>query len=87
MAYENLKLKIAALSGEIYLARVNKNGMMSESRRIATDDCIAATTEWFIKNKKNVVVFEEQCNGLQPSLFYTDDADKSKRIEAILNED
>lgn len=31
MAYENLKLKIAALSGEIYLARVNKNGMMSES--------------------------------------------------------
>ncbi|EPR7326218.1 DUF7446 family protein [Listeria innocua] len=38
MAYENLKLATAAISGDIYLTRILKNGVMSDNRRIITDE-------------------------------------------------
>lgn len=86
MAYENLELVIAGLSGEIYLAKVNKSGAMSDSRRIATEDCQRATAEWFMKNKKKMVRFGADSTGKKPTLFYTDDVDKAKRILDILQE-
>ena len=81
MAYEKVKLVCAALSGDIYMARVDK-GVMSDSRRIATDDVLVAATEWFIKNKKKMIGYEGG-----HKLFYTNDEDKAKRILEILKED
>lgn len=86
MAYEKVQLVVASVSGDVYLARVDNNGIMSTSnRRVATDDVLRATTEWFIKNKRNKVDFEGETP--EHTLFYTNDADKRRRILAILNED
>ncbi|MBG9603943.1 hypothetical protein ABE25_17825 [Cytobacillus firmus] len=87
MPYENLKLVVAALSGEIYLARINKNGFMGDSRRIATDDCLRATTEWFMANNKKMIAYDHNSKGKKPSLFYTDNLAKAERILEILQED
>lgn len=87
MAYEKLNLVYALMSGEIYLTRILKNGAMSDSRRIITKECIRATTEWFIGNKKVMVAYPEQADGKQPTLFYTDDKDKAKKILEILKEE
>ncbi len=86
MAYEKVQLVVASVSGDVYLARVDNNGIMSTSnRRVATDDVLRATTEWFIKNKRNNVDFGGETP--EHTLFYTNDADKRRRILAILNED
>ncbi|EGO2889887.1 hypothetical protein IT795_002446 [Listeria monocytogenes] len=45
MAYENLKLANAAISGDIYLTRILKNGVMSDNRRIITNECLSAKHE------------------------------------------
>lgn len=87
MAYENLQLVIAGISGEIYLAKVNNDGAMSDSRRVATADCQRATAEWFMSNKKKMISYGVDSKGKKPTLFFTDDADKSKRILEILQED
>jgi hypothetical protein len=87
MAYENLNLVVAALSGDIYLARINKNGFMGESRRIATEDCLRATTEWFMKNDKSMIAYNHNTKSKKPSLFYTDNPDKADRILEIMQED
>ena len=87
MAYENVKLVLAGLSGEIYMARMNKSGFMGESRKIATEDCLRATTEWFMKNKKKVIHYGELPNGEKPHVFYTSDSEKANRIIQILKED
>lgn len=82
MAYEKVELVYAMMSGEIYMARVN-NGLMSTSnRRIATQDVLRASTEWFIGNKKNMIGYEDG-----HKIFYTCDEDKAERILAILQED
>ena len=86
MAYENLQLVVAGMSGEIYLTRILKNGTMSDSRRVITEDCLRATTEWFMSNKQKGFKFESIKPGIEPHLFYTDDSDKAKRIIAILKE-
>lgn len=86
MAYENLKLVVAMLSGDIYLARILKDGSMSDSRRIATDDCLRATTEWFMANNKKMISYSEDSNGKKPTLFYTDDKEKAQKILEILQE-
>ncbi|MFC6292490.1 hypothetical protein BHU61_06620 [Macrococcus epidermidis] len=53
MAYEKVKLVVAFMTGEIYMARISDKGIMdNKNRRIATDDVLNATAEWFIKNKK-----------------------------------
>lgn len=83
MAYENLELVYAMMSGDIYLTKVNKGGIMSTSqRRVATEDVLRATTEWFIGNKKTMIIYE---GGHR--LFYTNDESKAERIMAILKED
>lgn len=84
MAYENLHLVIAGVSGEIYLTRLNKNNSMSESRKIATKECLRATTEWFMKNNKYMISYETQVENQNPTLFFTDDSEKAKLILKIL---
>lgn len=81
MAYEKVKLVCAAINGDIYMARVDK-GVMTNSRRVATEDVLAATTEWFIKNKKKMIGYKGG-----HKLFYTKDEDKAKRILEILEEE
>lgn len=87
MAYEKVKLVVAGLSGEIYMARMNKSGFMSASRRVATEDCLRATTEWFIANKKKSIRYGSTDDGRKPSLFFTMDQEKAKRILEILEEE
>lgn len=60
MAYENVELVIAMLSGDVYMARINKDGSMdTRNRRIATDDVLRAAGEWFIANKKAAAHFKD----------------------------
>ncbi len=87
MAYENVKLVLAGLSGEIYMAKMNKSGFMGEGRRIATEDCLRASTEWFMKNKKKMISYPGLSTGEHPHVFYTADKEKAKRIIEILKED
>ncbi|EAC6754861.1 hypothetical protein K5L52_000602 [Listeria monocytogenes] len=54
MAYENLKLVNASISGDIYLTRMLKGGTMSDNRRIITDECLKATASWFLSNDRKV---------------------------------
>lgn len=86
MAYNDVRLVVAGVSGEIYMARVLKDGLMSTQRRKATDDCLVAATEWFMQNKKKMLQYEENSKGKKPTLFYTDDPEKAKRILDILEE-
>lgn len=59
MAYEKVKLVYAMLSGDIYMARIEKEGIMdTKNRRVATNDVLRATAEWFIGNKKTVAHFK-----------------------------
>lgn len=87
MAYEQVKIVVAGVSGEIYMARALKNGLMSDSRRIATDECQAAVAEWFMTNNKKMLQYAKQRSGATPTLFYTGDAEKAKRILEILGEE
>lgn len=58
MAYEKIKLVFAAISGDIYMARVNNGTMDTRNRRIATQDVMRASAEWFIGNKKTIAHFD-----------------------------
>ena len=85
MAYENLELVYAMISGDIYLTKVNKGGVMSTSqRRVATNDVLRAATEWFIGNEKTMIGYD---GGHR--LFYTNDESKAERgvigIPRVLN--
>lgn len=84
--YKNLQLVTAMMSGEIYLAHMNKSGFMGERRRVITDECLRATTEWFMANKKSGFRFESVRENEHPHLFYTGDKNKAKRIIKILKE-
>ncbi|EAF4459108.1 hypothetical protein CYH18_14610 [Listeria monocytogenes serotype 1/2a] len=86
MAYENLKLVNASISGEIYLTRILKNGVMSDNRRIITNECLAATADWFLANDKKHTNWEA-INDVHPHLFFTGDLSKAERIKAILEEE
>lgn len=87
MAYEKVKLVVAGLSGEIYMARVNKDGGMSDSRRIATEDCLRAATEWFMANDKKMIRYNSLNENETPALFFTKDTEKAKKILDILQEE
>ncbi|HAX1514292.1 TPA: hypothetical protein JX898_001354 [Enterococcus faecium] len=52
MAYENLQLVVAGVSGDIYLAKAKDGIMDTNYRRVATNDVLVATTEWFIRGKR-----------------------------------
>lgn len=87
MAYEKVKLVVAGVSGEIYMASINNDGTMSMKRRKATDDCQRATTEWFMTNRKKMVQYGGDGESNKPTLFFTNDSEKAKRILAILEEE
>ena len=87
MAYEKINLLVAGVSGEIYMAAINNDGTMSMKRRKVTDDCKLATAEWFMKNRKKMVQYGGDEEGKKPTLFFTDDSEKAKRILAILEEE
>ncbi|EAE6298048.1 hypothetical protein BFE06_08175 [Listeria monocytogenes] len=86
MAYENLKLANAAISGDIYLTRILKNGVMSDNRRIITNECLAATADWFLANDEKYTNWEA-IDDAHPHLFFTCDLSKAERIKAILEEE
>lgn len=86
MAYEKVKLVYAMMSGDIYMARVNNGIMDTTNRRVATQDVLRASTEWFIGNDKQMIQYEGDETG-KPTLFYTKDTDKIEQIKAILLED
>lgn len=83
MAYENIKLVVAGVSGDIYLAKAKDGIMDTNYRRVATDDVLSSATEWFRKNKKASVHFEGLDSNIH-SLFYTNDEEKAKKILDIL---
>lgn len=85
MAYENLDLVVAGISGDVYLAKVKDGIMDTNYRRVATNDVLRATTEWFAINNKKAIQYEADENG-RHSLFYTNDPEKADRIIAILKE-
>lgn len=86
MAYENLKLVLAGMSREIYLAKILKDGTMSDSRRVVTEDCLRASAEWFMSNDKKMIAYGSHDEGIRPSLFFTKDKEKAERILKILEE-
>lgn len=83
MAYENIKLVVAGVSGDIYLAKAKDGIMDTKYRRVATDDVLISATEWFRKNKKTSVHFEGLDENIH-SLFYTNDKEIAKKILDIL---
>lgn len=87
MAYENLKLLVAGMSGEIYLSKTLQSGLMGDSRRVITDECLRATTDWFMSNKHKRIRSETILPNKEANLFFTDDKEKAKKIIAILKEE
>lgn len=56
---EQIELVTAALSGDIYMAEIEKNGTMNvETRKLATEDVLRAAAEWFISNKETEINFD-----------------------------
>lgn len=86
MAYEKLKLRNAMMSGEIYLAREESNGVMSSNRRVITDEVLSATADWFLFNKEKCIEWAAIDEETHPHLFFTTDQEKAKQIKAILEE-
>lgn len=87
MAYEKVELVVAGVSGDVYMANILRDGVMGSKRRIATDECLRATTEWFMVNKKKMISYGGSKVGVVPSLFFTDNKEKADRILAILQEE
>lgn len=54
----DIQLVIAAVTGDIYMADIEEEGMMNTFyRRVATKDVQIAMAEWFIKSEKNEIKF------------------------------
>lgn len=84
---KDIELVLAAVSKEIYMTKRLKSGMMSDTRKIVTDDVLRAATEWFMSNKKTAISFEARNSMVNPTLMYCDNPDKIKRIVEILKEE
>lgn len=87
MAYEKARLVVAGVSGNIYMTQVLKDGLMSDKRREVTNECLGASTEWFMRNGKKMVQYPSTEKGEKPTLFFTNDQGKAKRILEILEEE
>ena len=81
----NLKLVVAAISGEIYLTRILKNGTMSEKKREVTTEAVTTVMEWFMWHKHHTIN-SKKANGEKVWLFFTEDKEKAKQIHEILKE-
>ena len=81
----NLKLVVAAISREIYLAKVLKSGLMGEQRKEFTQEATNAVMEWFMLTKTKGLSMNVNAGG-KTYLFHTCDTEKADRILAILRE-
>ena len=81
----NLKLVVAAISGEIYLAKILKSGLMGEQRKEFTNDCVRAVMEYCMAKKLKQIRMTAKDDSCV-FLFHTADGEKADRILAILKE-
>lgn len=86
MVYENLKLVVAAISGDIFLTKASDGIMDVDSRRLVTDEVLSAATEWFRANNHKAINFSGLDNNVH-NLFYTSDPEKAEKIKAILKDE
>ena len=82
----NLKLVVAALSGEIYLTKVLKSGLMGSQRKEFGKETRRATMEWFMVSKTKQVAMVAD-DGSKVYLFHTANQEKADRILAVLQEE
>ena len=81
----NLKLVVAAISGEIYLTKILKSGQMGSQRKEFGKETRRAVMEWFMVSKTKQVAMTAN-DGSKVYLFHTTDSEKADRILAILRE-
>ena len=81
----NLKLVVAAISGEIYLTKILRSGQMGSQRREFGKETRRAVMEWFMVTKTKQVAMTAD-DGSKAYLFHTADSEKACRILAILRE-
>ena len=77
-----MKLVVAAISKEIYLAKILKSGMMSDSKREFTTEAVRSVMEWFLLNKHKVINMKKH-DGEKVWMFCTEDKEKAERILSI----
>ena len=82
----NLKLVVASISKEIYLTKILKSGMMSDSKREFTTEAVRSVMEWFLLNKHKVINMKKH-DGEKVWMFCTEDKAKAVRILSIIEED
>ena len=81
----NLRLVVAAISGEIHLTKILKSGQMGSQRKEFGKETRRAVMEWFIVSKTKQVAMTAD-DGSKVYLFHTADQDKADRILTILQE-
>ena len=81
----NLKLVVAAISGEIYLTKILKSGQMGSQRKEFGKETRRAVMEWFMVSKTKQVAMTAD-DGSKVYLFHTSDSEKADRILSILQE-
>lgn len=82
MKIENIKLVVACISKDIYMAKINKDSMMDiDNRRVATEEVLRAAAEWFIANRKTLCKF----NGYGTLAWIPDNGHTTEEIKAHLN--
>ncbi|EMZ6985494.1 hypothetical protein AADH56_000862 [Staphylococcus pseudintermedius] len=82
MKIENIKLVVASISKDIYMAKINKDSTMDiDNRRVATEEVLRAAAEWFITNQKTLCKF----NGYGTLAWIPDDRHTTEEIKAHLN--
>lgn len=80
-----MKLVVAAISKEIYLTKILKSGMMSDSKRKFTTEAVRSVMEWFLLNKHKVINMKKH-DGEKVWMFCTEDKEKAERILSIIEE-
>ena len=80
-----MKLVVAAISKEIYLAKILKSGMMSDSKREFTTEAVRSVMEWFLLNKHKVINMKKH-DGEKVWMFCTEDKEKAEHILSIIEE-
>ncbi|NKM75280.1 hypothetical protein [Staphylococcus pseudintermedius] len=82
MKIENIKLVVASISKDIYMAKINKDSMMDiDNRRVATEEVLRAAAEWFIANQKTSSKF----NGYGTLAWIPDNRYTTEEIKTHLN--
>ena len=82
----NLRLVVAAMSGEIYLTKILKSGQMGSQSKEFGKEARRAVMEWFMMSKTKQVAMVAD-DGSKVYLFHTANQEKADRILAILQEE